>query len=225
MSAIPPNRPLRLVVTGTPGTGKSTATDRLAARIETAIAATDTAVDRDGQDEGERGKARGGHEERHGEHALDADCVDVVHLNDVVQRADLYDTVDEDRESVVVDIDALATWVDDYVASTDALVVILDSHLAHHLDADRVVVLRCHPTELERRLLERGEPDAKASENAESEALDVILGETVDRHGVESVYEIETTDRTPDAVADEIAAVVTDDREPSAGTVDYIDYL
>jgi adenylate kinase len=133
--------------------------------------------------------------------------------------------VDEQRGSVVVDLDALATWVDEYVAATDAAVVVLDSHLAHHLDVDRVAVLRCHPETLHARLSDRGEPAAKAEENAEGEALDVVLGQSVDAHGTDAVYEIETTDADPDAVADAIASVVTGSRDPSAGTVDYIDHI
>ncbi|WP_121823485.1 adenylate kinase family protein [Halostella salina] len=168
---------MRVAVTGTPGTGKTTATDRL-----------DTALD-------------------------------VVHLNDVVREEGLYDDVDEERDSVIVDIDAVADWLGD----RDDVVV--DSHLAHHLDADRVVVLRCHPEELERRLRDRGEPPAKAEENAESEALDVILAEAVDAHGEANVYEIDATDRDPDAVAAAIEAVVAGEREPSAGTVSFVDYL
>jgi len=42
---------------------------------------------------------------------------------------------------------------------------------------------------------------------------------------MESVYEIETTDRDPDAVASEVRAVVDGEREPSAGAVSYIDWL
>ncbi|WP_323676974.1 adenylate kinase family protein [Halorubellus sp. PRR65] len=196
--------PLRVAVTGTPGTGKTTATDRLLDRVD---AGDFDDLDAPGTD------------------GLGVDSVDVVHLNDVVQSEALYDDVDEDRGSVVVDLDALAAWVDEYVAAADADVVVFDSHLAHHLDADRVVVLRCHPETLDDRLTDRGEPAAKAAENAESEALDVVLGESVDAHGTDSVYEIATTDREPDDVAAAIAAVLVGDREPSAGTVDYIEYL
>jgi len=120
---------------------------------------------------------------------------------------------------VVVDLDAASDWLED---RDD---VVIDSHLAHHFDADRVVVLRCRPDVLEERLIERGEAEASAAENAESEALDVILSEAVDAHGVEFVYEIEATDRTPEEVATEIQAVVDGEREPSAGTVSYIEYL
>lgn len=196
---------LRVAVTGTPGTGKSTATELLGERAGTGASADDE----------DAGSPAG----------LDSEALDVVHLNDVVRDEELYDDVDEARDSVVVDLDALAAWVDEHVAATDASVVVLDSHLAHHLDVDRVVVLRCHPETIEARLTDRGEPAATAAENAESEALDVILGETVDAHGTDAVYEIETTDTTPEAVADAIASVLAGARDPSAGTVDYIDYL
>ncbi|UPW00059.1 adenylate kinase family protein [Halorussus gelatinilyticus] len=168
---------MRVAVTGTPGTGKTSAVEALETELE------------------------------------------VVHLNDLIRDEDLWEERDEERDSLVADLDAIAERLD---GCEDLLV---ESHLAHHLDADRVVVLRCHPEELERRLTERGESEAKAEENAESEALDVILSEAVNAHGVENVYEIETTDRDPDEVAEEIRAVVAGEREPSAGDVSYIEYI
>lgn len=168
---------MRVAVTGTPGTGKTTAVD-----------------------------------------AVDTD-LDVVHLNDVIKREELTTGHDEDRDTLVADIDAL----DDWLADRDD--VLFESHLAHLFDADRIVVLRCRPDKLEDRLTERGESPDSAAENAESEALDLILSETVNRHGEESVYEIDTTDRSPESVADAIEAVLTGEREPSAGTVSFVDYL
>ena len=167
---------MRVAVTGTPGTGKSSATELLEDEFE------------------------------------------VVHLNEVVREEGLWTERDEDRDSLVVDLDAAADHLGDWEG-------VVESHLTHYLDADRVVVLRCRPDVLEQRLRERGEPDAKARENAESEALDVILSEAVQRHGRERVYEIDTTEQSPAAVADAIRAVVAGEREPSAGTVDFTDYL
>jgi len=168
----------RLAVTGTPGTGKTTATELLA--------------------------------ERRG--------VEVIHLNDLIREAGLYTERDEERDSLVADLDAVAERLGDRSG-------VVDSHLAHRLDADRVAVLRCRPDELERRLVERGEGEASARENRESEALDVILGEAVERFGAERVYEIDTTDREPEAVAAELGRVLDGDREPSAGEVDFVEYL
>ncbi|AOW80097.1 adenylate kinase [Halodesulfurarchaeum formicicum] len=166
-----------MAVTGTPGTGKTTATKR----VETDL--------------------------------------DIVHLNEVIRTEGLHDGTDDDRGSLLADFDA----IDEYLAGKTDLLV--ESHLAHHFDAERVVVLRCDPETLEERLRERGESPASARENAESEALDVILSEAVTAHGENAVYEIETTHQTLEETARAIEAVIAGDREPSAGTVDYTDYL
>jgi adenylate kinase len=168
---------MRVAVTGTPGTGKTTAVERVETDLE------------------------------------------VLHLNDLIREADLAEGTDPDRGSLIADLDAVRERLD---GREDLLV---ESHLAHHLPADRVVVLRCHPRQLRERLLERGEDGAKAAENAEAEALDVILSEAVDAHGLDSVYEIDTTDRDPGDVADEIAVVLAGARDPSAGEVDFLEYL
>lgn len=168
---------MRVVVTGTPGTGKTTAVEQAAVSLE------------------------------------------VIHLNDLIQEADLTVGEDPERDTVVADMDALEA----HLADRDD--VLIESHLAHHLPADRVIVLRCHPTALAERLRDRGVGDPSIAENAESEALDVILTEAVREHGEEAIFEVETTDLTPAAVAEEIEAIVAGRRSPSAGTVDYTDYL
>ena len=168
---------MRVAVTGTPGTGKTTATERLGTDLE------------------------------------------VVHLNAVIEAEGLTAGVDEARGSWIADLDAVA----ERVAGLDD--VVIESHLAHWLDVDRVVVLRCRPEQLAARLRERGESNEKARENAEAEAIDVILAEAVDRHGAERVYEVDTTDASPDAVAAAIDDVIEGRREPSAGTVSFLDYL
>ncbi|WP_123533992.1 adenylate kinase family protein [Halosimplex salinum] len=178
---------MRVAVTGTPGTGKSTAVERLESESD----------------------------------ALDE--FDVIHLNDAIHEEDLIVEHDDDRDSAVADLDAVAEYLDDRADERDD--VLFESHLAHRFDADRVVVFRCHPEELTRRLTERGEPEEKAAENAESEALDLILSEAVREHGEENVYEVDATDLDPSETAAAIEAVVAGEREPQAGTVSFMDYL
>lgn len=168
---------MRVAVTGTPGTGKTTATSHLETDLE------------------------------------------VVHLNEVIQRESLTQGVDEQRDSAIADLDAVRSH---FEGRDNA---IFESHLAHHLPVDIVIILRCHPETIEQRLLDRGESPESASENAESEALDGILSEAVQMHGAEHIYEIETTDRSPETVADEIQAVIDGDRDPQIGIVSYTSYL
>ncbi len=169
---------MRVAVTGTPGTGKTTATK----------------------------------------------CLDreVVHLNDIIRKEGLDSGTDERRDSLVADMDAVEAFLDERMSGEIELV---ESHLAHRLPADRVVVLRCHPDELGERLAARGESEASVAENRESEAIDVTLAEAVEEHGADSVYEIDASERTPEEVAAEIERVVAGEREPSAGTVSFLDAL
>lgn len=168
---------MRVAVTGTPGTGKTTATEHL-----------DTSLD-------------------------------VIHLNDVIRTEELTEGHDDDRESAIADLEAVGEWL----SGRDD--VLFESHLAHQFDADRVVVCRCQPTTIEQRLSDRGESPQSVAENAESEALDLVLSEAVERHGTDTVYEIETTDRTPAQVTTEISAVIEGTRDPQVGTVSYTEYL
>lgn len=213
---------MRVAVTGTPGTGKTTATEALS-RV----------VGNDDSDASETGESSG-------EGDRD-DRFEVVHLNEHVEAERLYTGIDEARDSLIGDIGGIEAWLDarekrgdeegsegsdpDTGNVDEHRGTIVESHLAHLLSADRVVVLRCQPEELHRRLSERGVEESKATENAESEALDVILTEAVSRHGTENVYEIDTTDRSPDDVGEEIERVVAGEREPSAGTVSFLEYL
>lgn len=168
---------MRVALTGTPGTGKTTVAD-----------------------------------------AIDAP-LSVVHLGEVIEAEGLADGYDPVRDTAVVDVERLAA------ALADRDDVLLESHLAHRLPADRVVVLRCHPEELERRLRDRGVPERSVVENAEAEALDVILVEAVDRHGPARVFEVDTTGRAIADVVDDVEAVIREDRPPSAGEVDFTGYL
>lgn len=140
----------------------------------------------------------------------------VVHLNEVIQDQGFTQGTDDDRDSTIADLDAVQDW---FSGRDDCIV---ESHLAHHLSVDVVVVLRCAPAELRRRLEKEGVTADSIEENVESERLDVVLVEAVEEHGMESVYEIDTTDESPAAVAEEIQAVIAGDREPNAGSVSYL---
>lgn len=170
---------MRVAITGTPGTGKTTAADR-----------------------------------------LDTDRP-VIHLNDIIERDGLIEGRDEERDTAIVDVAAVENWLANN-ASEDA---VIESHIAHRFQVGRVVVLRAHPKTIEHRLRERGESGATVEENAESEALDGVLAEAVEHHGKDRVYEVDTTTRTPEEVASRIHAVLRGEREPSAGTVSFTDYL
>lgn len=145
--------------------------------------------------------------------------LDIIHLNDVIERENLTSGTDDQRNSLIADMDAVEAWL------SERDDVLFESHLAHQFSADRVVVLRCHPEELTERLAGRGVEEESVAENAESEALDVILSEAVQRHGDDSVYELDTTGRSVESIAADIEAVIDGKRDPEVGVVSFVDYL
>lgn len=168
---------MRVALTGTPGTGKTTVADRIETDLE------------------------------------------VIHLGELVDDEGLTVTHDPDRRTDVVDLDRLRRRLEDHTGA------IFEGHIAHHLEVDRVLVLRCHPDELERRLRSRTVSERSIRENAESEALDIILAEAVDRQGSDRVTEIDTTGRSIDAVVHDIERALAGEGLGTVGIVDFTDYL
>ena len=154
---------MRIAITGTPGTGKTSATRQLSSEYQ------------------------------------------VVHLNDVIQEEGLITGQDADRETAVVDLQAVSAWLDTH--SGDLLI---ESHLAHLLSVDHVIVLQCEPGELRERLEQRGAESASSiTENVQAETMDVIRVEALERHGEAAVTTIDTTGISPATTADRIAGIVT----------------
>jgi len=128
----------------------------------------------------------------------------VLDLNELIKGEGLYLGTDEARDSLIADMDAAYDRVCEIAQGRGGNLVI-EGHLSHHV-SDSAIVLRLAPDELERRLMARGYSGAKISENALAEAVDVILIEAVD--WCDKVYEIDTTGKTVDEVADAIRGVL-----------------
>lgn len=168
---------MRVALTGTPGTGKTTVAKRL------------------------------------------ADDHRVIHLGDVIEEADLVTDRDAARHTDVIDVDGLRAAVADV---EDA---VFESHLSHLVPVERAIVLRCAPDELVTRLRARGMRERSIDENVESEALDLVLAETVQHHGAEAVVEIDTTGRDPADVVADVEGALAGTVGPRVGIVDFTDHL
>jgi adenylate kinase len=115
-----------------------------------------------------------------------------LHLNDLVTE-DLSLGYDEQRNCRVVDLRRLREKL------RKARNSVLEGHYSHLLGlADLIIVLRTEPRVLKRRLREKGFDEDKIRENAECEALDSCLIESLERSP--RVYEVDTTHRSPEEV-------------------------
>ena len=86
---------------------------------------------------------------------------------------------------------------------------VIFGHLLPHVlrkpEASFVAVLRCEPAVLRGRLLKRGYPAPKVTENVEAELIGVVLDECVRRFGSALVHEYDTTTAPPGKVARALA--------------------
>jgi len=139
----------------------------------------------------------------------------------VAEVADLAERFGAGRRTVtgwVVDMEAVCrAWRRSPTPPADVVV----GHLAHLLPLRDVVVLRCHPRELARRLGRgRKGSDRERRDNLVAEATDAILLEAVGLR--RRVWEIDTTQRSVRSVADEVIRRFRERGPPSYGEVDWL---
>jgi adenylate kinase len=125
---------------------------------------------------------------------------------------------DEERDARIIDVDR---WAAGFVP-VDGFV---EGHMAHLLPCDRIVVLRCRPDELKERLARRKYREKKILENAEAEALDVCLIETVETFDSSRILEVDTTGRDAAFCADRIEGFFRGEIPADFGHIDWSGYL
>jgi adenylate kinase len=140
----------------------------------------------------------------------------VVHLVDTVR--DYVIAMDEERDTQVVDVERWA-------AAFHPVGGFVEGHLAHFLPCDRIVVLRCRPDILRKRLLQRKYRDAKIAENVEAEALDACLIEASERFDPSQILELDTTGKKATFCARQIERFCNGEIPPSFGSIDWSEYL
>ncbi|MBC7128531.1 MAG: adenylate kinase family protein [Thermoplasmatales archaeon] len=142
----------------------------------------------------------------------------------VIRIDDIYEKFvvgyDEERKSKIVDEKKMDREIKKI---KEEGVLIIEGHLSHLLSVDGVIILRCNPEELKKRLVKKGWDEKKIRENLEAEALDIILQRTLQKH--ERVWEIDVTDRSSEEVAEEIDKIIREKLPPRYGKVDYSNWL
>jgi len=137
----------------------------------------------------------------------------VIDLNRLAIREGCVAGIDRERKCRLVDISKINASVRTHFDRT--VLVFFEGHIAHLLKVmDRVVILRCHPSILYQHLLKKKWGAKKIQENIEAELLDIILCEAVDIHRKTSIFEIDTTRKTPTAVTASVLEIVKNNFRP-----------
>ncbi len=140
----------------------------------------------------------------------------VVDLTEFIKEKD----IGEKKKEIEVGAEELVEALEEEIDSEED--ILLDGHLSHHYPADFCVVLRTRPDVLRERLNERSYSDEKIEENVESEILDVILSEVVQKQ--ENIIEIDTTEREAEGVAEEIRNRI-EEEDTGYGEIDWTSFI
>ena len=83
----------------------------------------------------------------------------------------------EDDGAAPIDLDKLCS----IVAWPEGDMLLLDGHLSHLLPIDAIVLIRCHPSDLRKRLSQRDYADSKIEENVECELIGSVAAECLNK--------------------------------------------
>lgn len=113
----------------------------------------------------------------------------VLSLQDLAEQQGCLGPIDTADGAAPVDIHQLA---EKWEFQGDRITFI-DGHLSHFLDVDAIVVLRCHPTEIEKRLQSRDYSPAKIAANVEWELLSGTWSELLEFEISVPLLELDTS--------------------------------
>ncbi len=121
-----------------------------------------------------------------------------LNLNKLAGELGLIIGYDEKRKAKIIDVDALRSLeLDDAV---------IEGHLAHYLNSDFLIILRCAPKELKERLEKRGWSKEKIRENVEAEFMNIIVEEAKELG--KKFFQVDTTNRSPQEVVEKILKIL-----------------
>ena len=126
----------------------------------------------------------------------------LIDLNKMAEQKKLYSGYDKKRDCRIVDIDALSQEIG-RIGDQD---IVVESHYAHEMPADLIIILRANPGELRGRLIKKSWKTAKVEENIMAEIMEVCKSEALETG--KRVFEVDTTKKKPEKVAEEILSLI-----------------
>lgn len=174
---------MMIIITGTPGTGKTTVTKMLKEKI-------------DGE---------------------------FISINSLLEDYDLNLGTDELRGYKIVDTENMIPIVNEIKDNCKKDLIIFEGHLAQDYPyADLVIVLRCDPEILKKRLNTRSWREEKINENVSAEVLGICTSESYETYS-DNVQEIETSNMSVEEVCDTVIQIINKEITLPLGQIDYLE--
>ena len=148
---------------------------------------------------------------------------ELVKINDLAISNNLVLGIDENKGYKIIDIDALDKTLSEIISSSENLIV--EGHLSHLCrGADKLIILRCRPEILEKRLNSRKYSDAKIHENLEAEVLGVCSAESLEIYK-NNVYELDVSNLSINDTVSILLDFIDGKKELTFGEIDFMDWL
>ncbi len=131
------------------------------------------------------------------------------HLNKkIISLSEYYEQASDgktDNGEWIVDIEKLDNILEDSDCN------FFEGNFSHKLDKiDKVIVLRCDPQILEKRLESRNYSKNKVRENLEAEAIGLIYSEAIEIRDRANVFQVDNSTRKPQETANIIEKYIND---------------
>ena len=150
----------------------------------------------------------------------------LVKINELAINNNLVLGIDDKKGYKIIDIDKLDVVLGKIIDKLDSdKLLIVEGHLSHLCSgADKIIILRVHPTILEKKLASRDYSESKIRENLEAEALDVCGVEAYETYD-EDVCEINVSNLAIDEIINHVVDVIFDKKDFPFGEIDFLDWL
>ena len=160
------------------------------------------------------------------EKAKKGEKYELVELNILASQLKAFKSYDATRKSNIVNMEKLEAELNKLKKQHKNM--IFEGLFAHEYSADIVIVLRCDPTELERRLKRKYRWHTKITENVEAEMMGIITTEALAKHKSKSktkskVFEIDTSKKKTEQTADIIIEIIKNRPDKyKAGSINWL---
>ena len=142
----------------------------------------------------------------------------LVQINEFSEELDAFIGYDKKMKSKILDMDKLTKEIKKIKED-----FIVEGHTSHLFPVDVIIVLRCNPKTLKKRLKKKFPKNPqKVQVNLEAEILGVIGSESV--MNSKKVYEIDTTGKSVEKTTDIILQILKKDSEKyKVGKIDWLE--
>ena len=144
----------------------------------------------------------------------------LITIKNVIKKEKVPYNHDKERKTRIIDIKDLKKAVEKNIDNSKTNII--EGHLSHLIKSDIVVILRCNPKILEKRLKKRKWAKKKINENVLAEILDATTIEALEVNSRKNVFEIDTSRISADRTAKIALKIINRDAEKYlSGKIDW----